>query len=161
MCVFQEHVLLDLFDGDLRARRAAFLRLLDGEGVVDSVHLLVVTVIHLGLFAPAKRRNLPAGFAVIGLDRYESLDDGLLPDLVRALVLLAEFRAKRALADLCRGPDAAHGFQLFQSSMRLNIFGDHFVYSLCAGNERKERDGHEYRKEESKNPGELPDWSQW
>src|SRR6266566_1296102 len=159
MCVFQEHVLLDLLDGDLCARCAAFLRLLDGEGVVDSVHLLVVPVIHLGLlqcaanrglnlecqfeirigieivvanvailhaefdleaicpfhrivpdefcsvpfsfvvhkraveigvddqafhvilrhqlaiFTPAKRRNLPAGFAVIGLDRHESLDN--------------------------------------------------------------------------------------
>src|SRR6266568_2382865 len=228
MCVFQEHVLLDLLDGDLCARCAAFLRLLDGEGVVDSVHLLVVPVIHLGLlqcaanrglnlefqfeirigieivvanvailhaefdleaicpfhrivpdefcsvpfsfvvhkraveigvddqafhvilrhqlgiFAPAKRRNLPAGFAVIGLDCHESLDDSLLPDLVRALIFLAEFRAKRALADLCRGADAAHGFQLLQSAMRLNIFRDHFVRSLCAGTERKERDGHEY-----------------
>ena len=39
--------------------------------------------------------------------------------------------------------------------MRLNILGDDLVNGLCAGSERKEYDGRQYRKEKTDHPGEL------
>src|SRR6267378_7809927 len=114
----------------------------------------------LRIFAPAERRNLPSRLAIVGLHLGEALDDQFFSNLVGALVFLAKFRAKGTLAELCAGADAAHGLQLVESAMRLNILGDDLINSLCAGGNGKEHDGRRYGKKKTDNPGELPQWSQ-
>jgi len=42
----------------------------------------------------------------------------------------------------------------------LNILGDDFINSLCAGGNGKEYDSRRYGKKNTDNPGEFPQWSQ-
>ena len=58
VCVFQRNILFNFFDGELCPRSAAFLRLLDGKGIIDAVHLLVVAVIQLGFLQRAAVKRL-------------------------------------------------------------------------------------------------------
>jgi hypothetical protein len=99
-----------------------------------SVHHEAFQVIlreQFGIFAPAKRRNLPSRLPVVSLHLRQTLDDEFFPHLVRALVFLPKIGAKRSLAKFCSRSQAAHGFQLLRSAMRLNIFCDDFINGLC------------------------------
>ncbi len=83
------------------------------------------------IFTPAERRNLPASFAVIGLDLRQALNKNSSRTLSGALVFLHEARAERALIEF---PDMVrmvfNGLQLLHAAVRLNIFGDHFIHGL-------------------------------
>src|SRR5690242_5873565 len=56
--IIQVRVLLDLFYGELLARRTTLLLLLDRKGIVDAVHLLVISVIHRGFLERAANGGL-------------------------------------------------------------------------------------------------------
>src|ERR1700739_2066764 len=51
--VVQGHVLFDLFDADLGARRTTFGSLLDGKRVIDSVHFFVIAIVDFRLLQGA------------------------------------------------------------------------------------------------------------
>src|SRR5207302_10258119 len=77
------------------------------------------------------RRHLPASLRVVCLNFRHALTDELVPHFAATLVLLAELRAKRAIAELHRGAECLNGFQLFQSAARMHIFGDDSIHVLC------------------------------
>src|SRR5207302_6992478 len=126
-------------------------------GIHDQAFQIVLRE-QLRILAPAERRNLPPGLAIVGLHLRQPLNDEFFSNFVRALDLLTKLGAKGSLAELRRDAHSANRFQLVGSAFRLDILGDDLINGLRAGGKRKKSNGRRHEKE-MENACELPERS--
>ena len=124
-------------------------------GVHDQAFQIVLRE-QLRILAPAERRNLPPGLAIVGLHLRQALNDKFFPNFVRALDLLTKLGAKGSLAELRCDAHGAHRFQFVGSAFRLDILGDNLINGLRAGGERKESDRRGHYEEKTEDACDLP-----